>query len=532
MTGVIVLANSVAAQAPPPGGDGGTPPPRYPLTIPDTYWRLRPDFTGSSAYSYFSVPTVGGEPGGSGVRSVAWEPLTFGYTLGSYSVAFAHDTRGDWQYAELDGYVNSGGSINYNLEWIGGPAPANFRSFFTLGVSASASTTGTYGSTSAATDPSQTSSSSSMFSSSSARRVYELTGTQSNLSVSLNGTASTPKNHGTSGGTLVQLSSGVRWHPHPSFTISGAEPGNQSRSGPNTRDGRQDGMLDIAASWYGSSTSGSWISTREYGFSQDLYSTPLYRVTGGANTIEGSSSSGVIEFQIGDGAGTELSQTSNLSSKIFDQVDSQNPVVEMTTSIRWHKPLERPVLVPGSVLEPIYEAVAAGNVTGILATGSPTSTNVGFTFTRPGSNYTLDPAVATALEAAGIIIGTGPSPYHKAIGAALALAGLTADKFGPKPEGPLSIPATTIFACKWPNETYMGSGIDPTRPADEHWIVSMDWVMIPFKAATYNCELYGLSGYLGQGNFRTFEEKSAWKYQGTFRPETSGPPGPPSGGGA
>lgn len=517
--GLVVLSACLSAQT---AGNGGTPPPRL---IPDTNWRLSPLFDGRDAFTTLAIP-LDGQEGSTYFVNRSWAELNHDLTYGSRYASWAYDTRGTTTLNVKDGSVLSSGRIVFSLLYPGPYVPPNFRSFWTISASGAASTSMT-GTASAASSPSTATSQGYGVANSSGSRLVEVTGDTANLEISFGGQANQPKEY--SGDPLAQLSGSLRAHNHPSFTLSGSEPGNESRSGPNARDGRQDGTLDIAAVW---STphpylNGSWLGLAPYVWNQDLYASPGFLLSGAHDEQWGEANSGrgrLIAGGLGaDTTSSRLGQVSDISSKLKDRVDSANPTIEIKTKIRWHKPVENPIKVDTAYLvyqgiEPSYKQTLPAGV----------NTPLVVKYTNPGAFAEISSEVVAAIGVAGAITGA----FNPAIGAAISAGGILLGEWGPKDEQMGGFMA--VYDSRWRNfqgHPRMGIGIVETGKPEDHKLEDVMTVYLEYTAQKWDVETYLVTGYGGQGLVTTHRLNPLVQAQGRFKYYDPTGGTPPGGGG-
>ncbi len=454
-------------------------------------------------------------------------------TYGSRSASWSFDWKGTTFKDYMDGYVNSQGRIVFNVQYLGPYVPPNLRSFWTISASA-----GGYadwsGSASASSDPSQKTSTGYGTASSSGNKVVEVKGEAANIEVSFSATATQPQKYDIN--PLAQLAGSIRAHPHPTFTLIYNEPGNRSRTGENKRDGSMKGTLDIATRWTHlvPRDDGVWWGNAPYKWSQELYGQPGYSITGIGDEQWSEANSGTGQI-IAGGLGTDttrqrLGVTNKVKSKLRDRSDPRNPDVDIETTIRWHKPVENPVLVPKSNYT-VERACKVVSVTAKPNLPANMATKLEVRYIRPGAQAEISPEVERVLS----IIWSEATGRIPELNLIKDLGDLSAEDFFPKDA--MGYPSfMQVFDARFEDSTdrhRMGLGIINENEPQNHRLQAIIGVYLWFTRGEWDVETYSTAGYGGQGKVTTYRELANEAYQGRFiYIDPNGPPPPPDGTGA
>ncbi|MDH4388283.1 MAG: hypothetical protein QE269_06115 [Fimbriimonas sp.] len=252
-----------------------------------------------------------------------------------------------------------------------------------------------------------------------------------------------------------------------------------------------------------------------------------HTITGGLETaphldswIQGSLGSDVDSATLG--------KTSTLTSVLKDTADANNPEVTIKNEMEFHKPLENPALLSS---KPYLEICSDVQTVTNLPVGSIGSVN--FKFLQPAASIIGDSTVQQVVDIAIDIAEMIPRTKVVAKG-----AGMVFDNLKPSPQDKTQT-MVAIFDTCWPASHggqggRMGIGINSADPdVAKHQLNSLDTVFTNSILSKFDCEIYGGSGYIGNGIVITVKpEANSTLVRGvfSFNPPGGGTPPPGTGG--
>jgi hypothetical protein len=459
-------------------------------------WKVKLGLSGTTAW--WTPYGSGSLPWADSLNQITWKLNFSNYWISMVQASAAVSGTGSG--------ASASGTGAFTLKYYGNRTEP-FRSFFSV---TSAADAGAYGSKSVDNGLGHTVLSEEPHISMRGKRVYEKTGTSTEISV-------TPVSLANSGrhddAPLVSVGLSIRGHSHPLVSIGLGSVSYKKGPGNSrvmvTYDGFGNIVRETGATW--DYIAKKWVFESWKSSSQDLYDVFkwVHSAQGGITTHP--YNDGNLTADLGSNTtGPTLSKVGSITSVLKDLADNLNPSVTVKNTMNFHKPLENPE--KKGTVHPYLSQCSDIQPEGIPAGPSDI---IKVKFNAPGASIFADSAVQQVVD---IVLDVAKEiPKLKVIA---EQANIAWEELRPQ-HTEKTRTMQSVFNEVWPSSSgaggnKMGIGIQ-SDDATRHKLVGIEMVYQNFRSQDWECDIYGASGYITRGVVSTFKgQPEDFLIQGRF----------------